>query len=109
MAIPRKGSRMVRVGNAVYRWRIRKRPTYIQGAFESSMSLAVELCTEGAASVLVVNLGVSRPDNGIGPHQTAVKPAMVRDMIGRALAEGWNPAGAGKPFELDYPLIMDRP
>jgi hypothetical protein len=108
MAIPRKGSRTVRVGDAVYRWRIRKTPTYIQGAFESSMTLAVELCTEGASSVLVVNLKVSRPDNWIAPHQTAVKPAMVTDMIGKALAAGWKPASPGKPFELDYPLIMDR-
>jgi hypothetical protein len=109
MAIPKKGSRTVRVGDDDYRWRIRKRPTYSQGAFESPMSLAVELCTQEAASVLVVNLRVSRPDNWIGPHQTAVKPAMVRDMIGKALAAGWHPAGAGKPFELDYPLIRDRP
>ena len=58
--------------------------------------------------MLVVNLGISRPDNWIAPHQSAVKPAMVRDMIGKALAAGWKPTGAGKPFEFDYPLIMDR-
>jgi hypothetical protein len=108
MAIPKKGSRSVEVGGTSYDWRIRKKPTYSQAAFQSAMSLAVQLSREGAHSVLVVNLQVSRPDNWIRPHQTAVKPAMVRDMIRRALTAGWAPNRAGKPFVVDYPLIVDR-
>jgi hypothetical protein len=108
MAIPKKGSRTVQVGSDSYDWRIRKKPTYSQAAFQSSMSLAVQLSTEGAHSVLVANLQVSRPDNWMHPHQTAVKPAMVRDMIRRALVAGWIPSSAGRPFMLDYPLIVDK-
>lgn len=108
MAIPRTGSRKVRVDGTEYRWLIRKSPTYSQAAFGSSMSLAIELGTAGPHKVLMVDLVVSRPDNWIHPHQTAVKPAMVREMIRKALAAGWVPAGPGGPFELTYPLIMDR-
>ena len=109
MSIPKKGSRRVRVGDVEYAWLIRKAPTDAQATRRTPMRLAVEPCTEGPHRVLVVDLRVSRPDNEIDSHQTAVKPAMVRDMVRRALAAGWVPEGAGPPFALDYPLIRDRP
>ena len=109
MTIPSKGSRRVRMGDIEYAWRIRKKPTYSQGAFQTPLRVAIQSCAEGPRSVLVVNLQVSRPDNWTGPHQTGVKPAMIRDMIARGLAQGWTPTTAGGPFTLDYPLILDRP
>jgi hypothetical protein len=33
---------------------------------------------------------------------------MVREMITRALAAGWDPKGQVSPFRLDYPLIRDE-
>lgn len=106
MTIPEKGSRRIRVGDTEYSWRIRKQPTYSQLIYQSPMCLAVQVSTEGPRSVLLVNLRVSRPD-GIYPHQTALKPAMIRDIVTRALAQGWVPTGGGLPFSLDYPLIKD--
>jgi hypothetical protein len=69
--------------------------------------MRLSVCRDGPGfcSVLVVNLRVTRPDNWISPHYTAVKPAMVREMIARALTAGWVPEGNASPFLLDYPLI----
>ena len=94
-----------------YAWRIRKKPTYAQGAFLSAMRLAVQHRSEanGPRSVLVVSLRVSRPDNWMAPHQTAVTPAVIRDIVVRALAAGWAPESGGPPFPFDHPLISDDP
>lgn len=109
MTAPSRGSRRVEVNGVPYRFRIRKQPTRAQAVDRAPMRLSV--CRDGpdARSVLVVNLRVTRPDNWLSPHQTAVKPAMVREMIARALAAGWAPEGDGSPFLLDYPLIRDQP
>lgn len=108
MSIPKKGSRRVRVDDTEYAWHIRGKPTSAQGTRQTPMRLAVQPCTAGPRSVLVVDLGVSRPDNPVRPHQTAVKPAMVRDMVRRALSAGWVPGKAGAPFPFRYGLILDR-
>jgi len=108
MTLPRKGSRRIRVGEAEYVWRIRGAPTYLQAAFASPMTLAIQHRAAGAQSLLMVNLGVSRPDNWISPHQTAVTPAVVREIIAAALSQGWQPLDATEPFFLDHALIRDR-
>lgn len=108
MTTAKKGRRRVRVGEVDYAWSIRRQPTYLQAAFQSTMRLAIQPCDARGQSVLVINLGVSRPDNWIGPHQTAVTPAMVREMIAAALAAGWQPFQATEPFFWDYPLVRDR-
>ena len=41
------------------------------------MRLAVERVEPPGESVLVVDLKISRPDNWLSPHQTAVTPRMV--------------------------------
>ncbi len=108
MTIPEKGRRIIRVDETDYAWRIRKKPTYHQAAFQSLMTLAIQPCDAKARSVLVVNLCVSRPDNWISPHQTSVTPAMVREMIAGALASGWQPISTAGPFFYEYTLIRDR-
>ncbi|MDI1436910.1 hypothetical protein [Polyangium sorediatum] len=109
MTIPRKGRRVVRVGDTDYAFRIRKKPTYNQAAFQTSMTLAILPRDAVSGSVLMVDLVVSRPDNWLSPHQTAVTPAMVREMIAGALASGWQPFHATAPFFYKYPLIRDCP
>lgn len=109
MTIPKKGSRRVRVDDVEYAWRIRKSPTYLQGVYQTPMRLAVQLCTTGPRQVLIVDLRVSRPDNWVWPHQTSVTPAVVRDIVARALAKGWIPDAAGPVFHVEYALITDRP
>jgi hypothetical protein len=90
-----------------YHWLIRKQPTYSQGACGSSMTMAVEIADASVKGTLLIDLGISRPDNWLAPHQTSVTPKLVREVIAAALAAGWQPEAAGT-FELRYPLIADR-
>ena len=108
MSIPKKGSRLFVHAGAQFRWRIRKKPTYAQGLEDAPMRLAVERIAPPGDSVLVVDLKISRPDNWLSAHQTAVAPRMVRAMIAKALRAGWAPATGG-PFVLEYGLIRDSP
>ena len=105
MTLPRKGRRLVRVGEADFAWRIRKRPTYVQGAFQAPMTIAVQAVGADGGCVLLVDVRISRPDNWIGPHQTPVTPALVRAMVASALASGWQPCAPGGAFRHAYPLV----
>jgi hypothetical protein len=105
MSIPRKGSRTLSVDDRRYRWYVRHKPTYVQGAFEAPMRVAIERAEATPGSVLLVDLRVSRPDNWIGPHQTALTPAIVRRIITLALRDGWDPDGHGSAFQYEYPLV----
>lgn len=107
MTLPSKGRRRVEHEGRAYHWLIRKRPTYWQGAYQSAMTMAVELADADTKGTLLVDFRVSRPDNWIAPHQTSVTPKVVREAIAAALAAGWVPEAAGT-FELRYPLMMDR-
>lgn len=109
MTLPKKGTRAVDVGGVTYRWHVRRKPTYAQAIEIGPMCVAIEQAGDGPRCVLVVALGVTRPDNWIDPHQTALKPAEVKVIISRALTAGWEPERAGPPFEFDHGLIRDRP
>lgn len=98
MSTSKKGRRRVQVGGTEYAWHIRRKPTSAQGLRQSPMRLAEQTCAAGPRSVLVVDLGVSRPDNWVCPRQISVMPAGVRDIVRRALAAGWVPGKAGAPF-----------
>lgn len=108
MSIPRKGSRTLSHGEHHYRWHVRRKPTYVQGAFSTPMTVAIERVSDEPGTVLLVNLRVSRPDNWIGPHQTALKPATVREIITSALDAGWDPDAQGRAFEYEHGLIKDQ-
>lgn len=107
MTIPRKGSRIVQFGEHKYVWRIRKKPTYAQGAFQTPMRVAIQRSGSSTGGVLIVDLIVSRPDNWISPHQTAVTPATIRDIVARAIAKGWDPEKS-EQFTFEYGLIRDK-
>ncbi|GAB5543736.1 MAG: hypothetical protein SangKO_034960 [Sandaracinaceae bacterium] len=104
MSIPKTGSRRVKVDGVEYLWRVRKQPTHSQALTETRMTLAVQAAA--GRSVLVVDLGVTRPDNCLRPHQTQLRPRMVREMIRTALEGGWLPE-SDTGFSLRYPIIMD--
>mgnify|MGYP000262085500 CR=1 FL=1 len=108
MAIPRKGSRTIKLGHEIFRWYIRKKPTYSQGLNWSNLTLAVECVDDAERGTLLVDLAVSRPDNWIAPHQTAVTPSVVRKAIAAAVEAGWVGPRDGT-FHFCYPLIRDRP
>lgn len=96
--------RSLKVNNFEYQWTIRKKPTYWQGAFKDHMILAVQSTCEHVRTILIVDLGVSRPDNWIEPHQTMITPSIVRKIIRAAINDGWNPNGAGGKFEYLYQI-----
>lgn len=105
MSLPKRGSRRVEVDGRAYRWLIRKAPTYSQGVYMEPMTVAVQ--AEDGRGVLHVDLAVSRPDNWIDPHQTAVTPHVVRLIVRAAQDAGWRPEADGT-FEFRFPLIKDR-
>jgi hypothetical protein len=109
MSLPKKGSRTLEVGERTYRWYVRKKPTDAQGMAQGSMTVGIELESDGPTRVLVADLRVTRPDNGIRPHQTALKPYVIRAIVAQALGEGWQPVGSGPPHQTIYQLIRDKP
>lgn len=109
MSIPRKGSRSVSDGEHRYRWYVRRKPTYTQGAFSAPMTVAIERVADEPGTVLIVNLRVSRPDNWMAPHQTALTPAVVREVITSALRAGWDPDAKGSAYKYEHGLIKHRP
>ena len=70
------------------------------------MTLAAELADDPRGT-LVVDFGISRPDNAVMPHQTSVTPRVAGAAIARALREGWEPERPGV-FTTRYQLIPDR-
>ncbi|MFG2072280.1 hypothetical protein SAMN05421874_101344 [Nonomuraea maritima] len=99
MAIPKKGSRLITVDDTVFRWRVRRKPTYCQGNSWGPMTFAVELA-DASGRVLLVSLPCSRPDAWWGERTMAVRPALVTATIRMALNHGWYPQQAGNAFEL---------
>jgi hypothetical protein len=71
------------------------------------MLLAIQASAEGPRRVLVVDLGVSRPDNWMAPHATRITPAIVREIIEKALASGWEPRSGGAPLRFDYSVVKE--
>ncbi|MFI6452490.1 hypothetical protein ACIBF6_13110 [Streptosporangium amethystogenes] len=100
MAIPKKGSRLITVDGVIYRWRIRRKPTYCQGNGWGPLTFAVE-SAEKPGRVLLVALPFARPDAWLGERTMAVRPALVTAIIGTALDRGWDPQQKGNAFTLD--------
>ena len=109
MSLPRAGSRTVQVGEHRYRWYVRHKPTTAQAAPNRAMTVAIERVAAEPGRVLLVDLGVSRPDNSIEPHQTALSPALVRRIISEALRDGWDPIARGSAFRSRFQLIKHKP
>lgn len=107
MAAPRRGQRPIDVDGVAYEWRIRKRPTYAQAVYLSPMVIAIQARAEGPRRVLVVRLGVPRPDNWLAAHQTGVTPAQVGDVVRRALDAGGLPSAPARPFRFEYAIAAD--
>jgi hypothetical protein len=98
VAIPKKGSRKIHVSGTDYRWAVRKKPTYSEGAYASNMTAAVELYTS-PVSTLLIEFTLPRPDNWLGQEGMVVTPLIVQKQIARALQDGWDPL-AGNVYEL---------
>lgn len=101
MSIAKKGSRRIIVESAEYRWTIRSKPTYSQGAFGNNMTAAVELA-ESSGSVLSISFPWVRCDNWIGSPEVPVTPKDIEDCIKSALEKGWNPRVKGSAFKYTH-------
>ncbi|GAA3293691.1 hypothetical protein Dvina_19570 [Dactylosporangium vinaceum] len=98
MAIARKHSRRIVVDNVIYRWTVRRRPTYGQG-LASPIFFVAELLHEPAGKLLVW-LPAARPDNWLGAASAVVTPALVASQIADARAAGWDPTRRGPVFQV---------
>lgn len=102
MALTVKGSRLITVNGAVYRWRIRRKPSYSQECLGGPLTFAAGLA-DARGSVLAVTISdAGRPDGlvPVGRSSPIVRPALVATVIQTALDRGWQPAAPGAQFRL---------
>ena len=71
------------------------------------MTVAIQSAEDPEGQVLVVHLGITRPDNALDAHQTGLTPSHIRTIIAGALEGGWRPESPGSTFRYRYPLIRD--
>jgi hypothetical protein len=109
MSIPRKSSRLLRIGSSRYRWRVRRRPTYAQALADSGAVLAIESADAAGGSVLVATLSSLHSSNWLELPGASVTPSLVCRIIDRALQEGWQPAHPGDQFRLNVSDVTPRP
>lgn len=100
MALARKDSRRIVVDDVVFRWTVRRRPTYSQGVADSPLSFAVELADRPAGRLLV-SLPDARPDNWLNAPSGLVTPALVARCIADARDQGWDPARRGPALRIN--------
>lgn len=101
MAISKKGSRKIVVDNITYRWTIRSKPTYSQGAFEDNMTAAAELY-DNPGTVLSITFPWVRCDNWIENPKVPVTPKDIEKSIRGALKKGWKPENRGSAFKYTH-------
>lgn len=100
MALARKGSRRISVGDAEFRWKVHGRPTYCQAMGWSPLTFAVQqVCGPGAR--LVVSLPCAHPSNCLGLPAGVVLPRTVTTAITAAMGRGWQPSKPGPEFRLE--------
>ena len=102
MALPKKGLRTIEHGGKSYGWMIRRKPTYLQGCFQTPMTIAIQPLEVSHPKILHVTLNIDRPDNSISPHQTQITPRVIREIIEEALQSGWQSEGGGKEYPFQY-------
>ncbi|WP_406230595.1 hypothetical protein [Nocardia sp. NBC_01009] len=99
MTLPKKGARRIVVDGTAYRWRVRRRPTYMQGIALTRLNFAVEHAAH-PGTTLVVDTGHAHPRNWMDIPPVSVRPADVAASIRLGLARGWQPSSPGSPFML---------
>lgn len=111
--MPKKGSRLITVGETAFRWRVRPKPTYRRGDNPAPLTFTVERVEE-PGNVLVVSLPCARPDNWQGERTIVIRPLLVAGCVQRALDQGWNSGQRGSPFTLtitedELPGLLGEP
>ncbi|MDY6939996.1 MAG: hypothetical protein SWY16_20375 [Cyanobacteriota bacterium] len=101
MSIPSKGCRKIVVDGIQYYWRVRHKPSYMQGIEHTQMSAAIELA-DRSGSVLVVEFPWFRPDSWITGKVKTVTPKIIAACIKKAIEQGWNPSVNSATFNYRY-------
>ncbi|MEU4420459.1 hypothetical protein AB0F81_07505 [Actinoplanes sp. NPDC024001] len=107
MVLVKRGSRLITVDGAVYRWRVRRRPTFPQALAAAPLSFAVERA-ERRGSVLVATMPGRLPDDWIGSAAGPVVPSLVAAVVRRAREQGWRPDRPGPAFFLTIDTVSNR-
>ncbi|MFJ4969432.1 hypothetical protein [Streptomyces sp. NPDC088755] len=95
MALNKKGSRRTTVDGIEYRWRIRGKPSYMQGLCWTPMTYAVETASGSQpGTTLIVTSGQAHPSNWVGVETEPIRPAHVAASISRGTGSrlGSNPS-----------------
>jgi hypothetical protein len=100
VALAVKGSKLITVDRTVYRWRMRRNPTYGQECLGSPLTFAVELAGARGTVLAVTVPDVSHPASLVADSSLIVRPALVAAVIRTALGRGWEPAAPGAPLRL---------
>jgi hypothetical protein len=100
VALAVKGSRLITVDGTVYRWRMRRNPTYGQQCLGRPLTFAVELAGVRGTVLAVTVPDVSHPASLVASSSLIARPALVAAVIRAALGRGWEPAAPGVPFRL---------
>src|SRR5689334_4595937 len=108
MALARRGSRRIAVDGLVFRWLVRRRPTYCPPLGWSPLTLVAELADESGAR-LVVALPYAHPGNWLGLPSASVRPATVVEAIRQGLSAGWQPRRPGPAFTLAFDEAYPSP
>ncbi|MDT0584361.1 hypothetical protein [Brumicola blandensis] len=90
MSLPKKGSRKISVDGQDYRWSIRSKPTYSEGAFACGMTAAAELYDSPVSTLLIV-FDAPRPDNWLLQDGKNITPKMIEASIKASIEDGWKP------------------
>jgi hypothetical protein len=110
MALTVRGSRLITVGLDVYRWRMRRRPSYSQECLGGPLAFAVELAGAKGSVLAVTIPDAGRPDSLVMAARSSliVRPALVAAVIRTAVAQGRQPAVPGAQFRLSL-AVADIP
>jgi hypothetical protein len=96
MALAKRHSRQITVDGVLFRWTVRRRPTYSQGLGWTPLTFVVEHAQQPGARLVVALLRV-HPGNWLGLPTRPVLPATVSAGIREALTAGWQPQLPGPP------------
>jgi hypothetical protein len=88
VALAVRGSRLITVDGTVYRWRMRRNPTYSQQCLGSPLTFAVQLAGARGTVLAVTVPNVSHPASLVAGSSLIVRPALVAAVIRTALGRG---------------------
>jgi hypothetical protein len=106
MALTVKGSRLIAVDGAIYRWLMRRTPSYHQECLGGPLTFAAGLADANGSVLTVTVPDAGRPDRLVLAARPSliVRPALVEAVIRTALGRGWQPAAPGPQFQLSLAL-----